>query len=193
MHILTFDVEEWFHILDNYSTKTEDKWSKYETRIHDNIDRIFMLLQENNVKATFLCLGWTARRYPELIKTTDSWGHDIGSHSDMHQLAYEQTRKEFAADLETSVKTIEDITGKKVISYRAPGFSVTEQNTWVFEELVKQGIEIDCSIFPANRAHGGFPSFGISKPCIIKTPNSQIKEFPLNLFEVLHKPVVLSG
>lgn len=193
MHILTFDVEEWFHILDNYSTKTEDKWSKYEVRIHKNMDRIFTLLQENNVKATFFCLGWIARKYPEVIKKIDALGYDIGSHSDMHQLAYEQNRKEYKADLETSIKSIEDITGKKVISYRAPGFSVTEQNIWVFEELVKHGIEIDCSIFPAKRAHGGFPSFGISEPCLIKTKGLQIKEFPLNLFNVLSKEVVLSG
>ena len=33
MNILTFDIEEWFHILDNNSTKTEKEWSNYESRI----------------------------------------------------------------------------------------------------------------------------------------------------------------
>lgn len=36
MKILTFDIEEWFHILDNESTKTINEWKKYEVRIHQN-------------------------------------------------------------------------------------------------------------------------------------------------------------
>lgn len=29
MNILTFDVEEWFHLLDNDSTRSEVEWIKY--------------------------------------------------------------------------------------------------------------------------------------------------------------------
>jgi hypothetical protein len=36
MNILTFDIEEWFHILDNESTKTINEWKKYDVRIHQN-------------------------------------------------------------------------------------------------------------------------------------------------------------
>ena len=42
MNILTFDIEEWFHILDNESTKSEKEWNKYECRIHENMDRILI-------------------------------------------------------------------------------------------------------------------------------------------------------
>ena len=31
-NILTFDVEEWFHLLDFDATRTEDKWGEYEDR-----------------------------------------------------------------------------------------------------------------------------------------------------------------
>ena len=57
MKILTFDIEEWFHILDNDSTKTVEEWSNYETRIHSNVDKIFNLLAKSNLKATFLLAG----------------------------------------------------------------------------------------------------------------------------------------
>ena len=46
MNVLTFDIEEWFHILDNDSTKTINEWSNYESRIHDNIHKIFSLLDK---------------------------------------------------------------------------------------------------------------------------------------------------
>lgn len=60
MKILTFDIEEWFHILDNESTKTIIEWKKYEVRIHQNRKRIFNILERTNTKTTFFCLGWIA-------------------------------------------------------------------------------------------------------------------------------------
>ena len=52
MDILTFDVEEWFHLLDFDATRTEADWGKYEVRIHENVERVFRILEETNTKAT---------------------------------------------------------------------------------------------------------------------------------------------
>ena len=193
MNILTFDVEDWFHILDNPSTKTEKQWNQFESRIHQNMDRILNLLEEHNQKATFFSIGWVARKYPEILKKIDAQGHEIASHSDMHQLAYEFDRIEFSQDIERSVKSIEDITGKKVRAYRAPGFSVMKENKWIFEELIRHGIEIDCSIFPAKRAHGGFEEFGYAEPAYIDINGHKIKEFPINIYSILGKKIIFSG
>jgi polysaccharide deacetylase family protein (PEP-CTERM system associated) len=193
MNILTFDIEEWFHILDNEATSTETHWANFEVRIHQNMDRIHNLLNQTNQKATFFCIGWIARKYPEIIKQINDNGHEIASHSDMHQLAYKQSKKAFQDDVEKSIKHLEDIIGKKVISYRAPGFSVKEENKWVFEMLIKFGIEIDCSIFPAKRAHGGFENFGVAVPCWIDIEGMRIKEFPINLSTFLGKSLIFSG
>ncbi len=193
MNILTFDIEEWFHILDNDSTKTEAEWSAFPSRLEHNMERIFELLERKDQKATFFCLGWVARQHPELIKKISALGYEIATHSDLHQLAYEQNRDVFKADLEKSIKSLEDLTGKKVTTYRAPGFSVKEENKWVFEELVKHGIEIDCSIFPSKRTHGGFESYGHAEPSIIDMDGSMLKEFPINLFKVGSKDLIFSG
>ena len=32
MNILTFDLEEWFHLLDHPTTKSPKNWSKFESR-----------------------------------------------------------------------------------------------------------------------------------------------------------------
>jgi hypothetical protein len=111
----------------------------------------------------------------------------------MHQLAYEQTRKEFNHDLNKSICSLQDITGKKVKIYRAPGFSVKKKNLWVFEDLIEHGIEIDCSIFPARRSHGGFPSYGESEPSIISFGDKTLKEFPINTFSLAGLPLIFSG
>ncbi|GAB3330902.1 DUF3473 domain-containing protein [Larkinella ripae] len=193
MNILTFDIEEWFHLLDNPSTKTEEDWGKYESRIHHNMDRIFQLLDETNSRATFFCLGWVARKYPDVIRRIDAAGYEIATHSDLHQLVYEQSPAEFRADLDRSIKSLQDVTGKKVRSYRAPGFSVKEQNRWVFPYLVELGIEVDCSMFPARRAHGGDSSFGIAEPCYIEVNGALLKEFPINTVDFLGKDLIFSG
>ncbi|RRB06605.1 polysaccharide deacetylase family protein [Larkinella rosea] len=193
MNILTFDIEEWFHLLDNPSTKTEQDWCQYECRLHRNVDRIFQLLEETNSRATFFCLGWVARKYPDVIRRIDAAGYEVATHSDLHQLVYEQSPHECRTDLDRSIKSLQDVTGKKVSYYRAPGFSVKEQNRWIFPLLMELGIEIDCSMFPARRAHGGDSSFGIAKPCYIDVDGAMLKEFPINTVNLLGQDLIFSG
>jgi peptidoglycan-N-acetylglucosamine deacetylase len=193
MNILTFDIEEWFHLLDHPSTKTEKQWGNFECRIHKNMDKIFHLLDSNNLKATFFIVGWIAEKYPELVKRIDSLNYEIGSHTHMHQLMYEKNRNYIKEDLVKSIQTLESITGKKVKSFRAPGFSITEKNKWTFEVLVENGILFDSSVFPASRSHGGFPSFKEAKPSTLIVDGMTLKEFPINTVSVLNKNWIFSG
>jgi polysaccharide deacetylase family protein (PEP-CTERM system associated) len=193
MNILTFDIEEWFHLLDNESTKTVNEWKNYDSRIHENMERIFAMLEKHNQKATFFCLGWIAETYPEVIRDIVNRGYEVGTHTRMHQLVYEQSPKEFNKDVEFSVKTLEDITGQKVKYFRAPGFSIREDNKWAFEVLVKNGIEVDSSVFPAPRAHGGLPTYKEPVPSLLKYNGIELKELPINYHNVLGVPVIFSG
>lgn len=190
MNILTFDIEEWFHILDNESTKTAKEWKNYESRIHENMERIFSMLETHQVKATFFCVGWIAETYPDIIKSIAARGYELGTHTRMHQLVYEQTRETFSQDIEFSIKTLEDITGQKVKYFRAPGFSIREDNKWAFEVLAENGIEVDSSIFPAPRAHGGFPSYKQPVPSLLKYKGITLKEFPINYTNIIGKSII---
>lgn len=193
MNILTFDIEEWFHILDNASTKTEKEWSNFEPRIHRNMEIIYGILDETEVRATFFVVGWMAERYPEVIREIAKRGYQIGSHTHLHQLVYEQDRSTFFKDVERSIKTIEDCTGEKVTSFRAPGFSIMEQNKWAFEVLYELGITTDSSVFPASRAHGGLPAYGTASPSLLEYNGATLWEFPINTQTVLGKPLIFSG
>lgn len=193
MNILTFDIEEWFHILDNDSTKTEVQWSSYEKRLDQNMERIFELLERKSQKATFFCLGWIAREYPHIIRRIQEQGHEIASHSDSHQLAYQQNRNEFEEDLRRSIGSIEQVIGGKVSTYRAPGFSLTEKNRWAFEVLADNGIETDCSIFIGKHSHGGFASFGYAQPTWVEMNGVRLKEFPMSVYEIAGYSLIFSG
>ena len=125
MKILTFDIEELFHILDNKKTKSINEWNNFDSRIHLGMDIIYDILQNTQKSATFFVVGWMAEKYPEIIREISDRGFEIGSHTHLHQLAYGQDRKTFYNDVEKSIKILEDCTGKKVSSFRAPGFSIT--------------------------------------------------------------------
>lgn len=193
MKILTFDIEEWFHIEMNPKFNVESKWNSYERRLDQNMDLVFELLEKHDQKATFFCLGWIAREYPHIIKRIDELGHEIGSHSDMHKIAYTLNRKEYSDDLERSIASLEEIIGKKIISYRAPAFSIKSENSWALDQLIEQGIKIDSSIFPAKRDFGGFDEFSTDEPCIIESANGELMEFPMNTHSLFGQRFVFSG
>ena len=122
MRILTFDIEDWFHILDNSSTKTVADWKQYKSRIQIGMDKVFEIIDNANVSATFFVVGWMAEKYPELIREISERGYEIGSHTHLHQLAYEQDRNTFYKDVEKSIKTLDDCTGKKSLALERPDF-----------------------------------------------------------------------
>ena len=109
MNILTFDIEEWFHLLDNDSTRSEEQWKGFEVRIYENMERIFRILEETDTKATFFVIGWIAKTYPDIVRQIAS-KYQVGSHTMNHQLVWQQSREAFKEDVSSSIKLLEDIT-----------------------------------------------------------------------------------
>ena len=192
MNILTFDVEEWFHLLDFDATRTEAEWGKYEVRIYENVDRILDILERTNTKGTFFVIGWIAKTYPDVVRKIAA-KYQIGSHTMNHQLVWQQKREEFRNDVESSVKLLQDITGQPIECFRAPGFSIRESEGWAFDILADLGIKYDCSVFPAQHAHGGMPSYGAPVPSLIKHGDTTIKEFPVSTKTIMGKKIIFSG
>lgn len=192
MKILTFDVEEWFHLLDNDSTRTEEQWGRYEVRIYKNMERVFRILEDTNTSATFFIIGWIAKTYPDIVREIAS-KYQIGSHTMNHQLVWQQSKDEFKEDVSSSIKLLEDVTGKKVELFRAPGFSIRDSEGWAFEVLKELGITTDCSVFPSSHAHGGMPSYCVLGPAIIEYKGCQLKEFPISYKRIGDKHIIFSG
>lgn len=190
MRLLTFDIEDWY-CHDNLSRDME--WDKFEVRIYEGVERILDELHLRKQKATFFCLGWIAEHHPKVIRMIDDEGHQIGCHSYQHELITRFNKDEFREDLHKAIAQIENVTGKKVELFRAPAFSITENNLYALDVLAEEGISTDCSIFPSNRDFGGMPSFGMAVPAIISHEGVTIKEFPINLHRIVGRDVVFSG
>ena len=188
MNILTFDIEEWF-IEKEFDGNRDEKYAEFDAYLN----RILFLLDEQSLKATFFCVGKMAIYFPEIVKNIASKGHEIGCHSNIHTWLNKMTEKEALEDTLVAVDSLEQLIGKKVLSFRAPAFSIGEDNKWAFEVLAECGIERDASIFPAARDFGGFSSFGHKEPVVITYNGVQIKEFPICTTGILGKQVAFSG
>ena len=193
MRVLTFDIEDWFHILQKYPDDILDKWNNYEVRIHKGMDKIFKILDENDIKATFFIVGYIARKHPEIVKRIHDLGYEVAAHSDMHKVAFTQSIKDYKKDLSNCINSLENIVGEKVVTYRAPGFSIKKENVWAFEVLNELGIKYDSSIFPAPREDGGFDDFSGSIPSIIQYNGITIKEFPMSINMIFGRKFAITG
>lgn len=167
--VLTFDVEDWFHLIDAGDYSQTAKWDSFESRLEPMMELILDLLADHQVTATFFVLGWVAERYPALMKSLADAGHSIGCHSHLHIPVTQQTEEKFRADLIEAMAAIEGATGIAPKAYRAPGFSITRQSLWAFDILAEEGIEIDCSIFLGSHAHGGLRGLKLNKPFRLET------------------------
>lgn len=188
MIILTFDIEEW------YIEKTfhGNRKARYEL-FNQYLGQILDILEAQQTKATFFCLGKMALDFPFVVKQIAEKGHEIACHSDKHVWLNKMSYKEAEEDTRVAIDSLEQLLGKKIKGYRAPAFSIGEKNKWAFEILHKYGIEYDASIFPAARDFGGLPSFGHKTPVIISYNGIEMKEFPICMTKLFGKNIAYSG
>lgn len=192
LRVLTIDLEEWFHLLDHDATRTEAEWGKFEVRIYGNTERLLRILEDTGASATFFVIGWIARTYPDLVRRIAE-KYPVASHTENHQLVWQQSPEAFREDVRASVRRLEDIIGRKVDTFRAPGFSIRPSEAWAFEVLAEEGIEFDSSIFPAKASHGGWPGFPSDSPVLIKGNGFTIKEFPVSVERLSGQTFAFAG
>ncbi|MFA5713764.1 MAG: polysaccharide deacetylase family protein [Bacteroidales bacterium] len=189
MNLLTFDLEEYYL----YGESNLEPKEQYLPNLDALLDQILELLEQHSLKATFFTLGAIAKEYPQVVKRIAALGHEIGCHSNTHRWLTSFTPTQFEEDTKRAISSIEEVIGKKVKGYRAPAFTITAQNLWAFEILHSQGIDYDCSIFPASRDFGGLPNFKADTPVIINYNGVEMRELPMGVEKVLGKRIAYSG
>jgi len=179
IHALSFDIEDWFHLVEIKACEDSSLWSSFPSIVEKQTREILVILETYQVRATFFILGWVAERHPSVVRMIADEGHEIGTHSFWHRKIYELTPDTFQEDLADSIDVIEQHAGVKVRGFRAPSFSITPGTEWAFEVIKKVGLEYDASLFPAPRAHGGYPCD--PKPHRVSVPGAEpLAELPMS-------------
>jgi len=161
-----------------------------DREINDNLAVIMDILAEFDVKATFFFLGRIARTAPQMVRRVADVGHEIGCHSLNHLRITGQTRGEFRRDLRSAKEALEDASGTEVCGFRAPDFSIGNENMWAFDEIQGAGFLYDSSVVPTF-IHDVYGMRDVSER-IFQWPNGLI-EFPMPVVRILGLRIPCGG
>lgn len=157
-HFLSFDVEEYFHAEAAWRAGVrQEDWETIPSRLGPCVDRILQLLADHRASATFFVLGWVARHQQAVIRRIVQAGQEVASHGMDHRMLTRVTPEEFRQDLLDSRRLLEDISGKPVLGYRAPTFSIMHRTAWALDVLAEAGYRYDSSVFPVRHDRYGVP------------------------------------
>lgn len=154
-HILSIDVEEYFHVESAAGVIGHSQWDSFATRLEGPVDRILALLAEHRQCATFFVLGQVAMACGGMVRRIVQAGHEVASHGQNHVMVMRQSPQEFRNDVRESKALLEDITGQAVTGYRAPTFSITLASSWALDVLAQEGYRYDSSVFPVRHDRYG--------------------------------------
>ncbi|MDA8165877.1 MAG: DUF3473 domain-containing protein [Desulfobacteraceae bacterium] len=187
---LTIDVEDYYQVSAFEKVCGPGRWDGYPSRVVANTERILEALDRYGVKATFFVLGWTASRFPHLVRKIDGKGHEIGCHSYYHRLVYTLSPEEFRRDTAQAKETLEQITGKEVRGYRAPSYSIVRGCGWAFDILEELGFRFDSSIFPIRHDRYGVPDAPRFR---YEVPGRRLVEYPLSTVLLWDRRIPVAG
>ena len=141
-----------------YNTLRDETGKKV---LEEGMPLLLEIYAQYNIKSTFFFTGNIAEKYPGVVKMVLPYGHEIGSHGYSHQVdeAFDLLPFEKQVEhLQRSKDLLEQISGKEVISFRAPALRV---NKYTPSALIETGYKIDSSV-PSQR-FDMFLSFGSIK------------------------------
>lgn len=140
----TFDVED--------HRSGFDARSRYVGVTYDVLDCLGRL----DVRGTFFVVGTVAERFPALVVDIARNGHEIACHGFDHTPLDLDRPEKFANETARAKAHLEDLSGRAVVGYRAPIFSVTPQTTWYARELAALGFAYSASVMPSAVRRYGF-------------------------------------
>lgn len=190
--VFSVDVEDWFQVNAFESSVSRSGWDTYESRVERNTYRLLELMSESGAHGTFFTLGWVAERCPALLRAIVNGGHEVASHGFWHQRIPTITESAFREDVRNAKRALEDCCGQRVIGYRAPSFSLTDDVPWAARILVEEGHEYDSSRFPIRRSGYGTAT-GARAPHVIETAAGPLREYPPAVWEVAGVRVPVAG
>jgi polysaccharide deacetylase family protein (PEP-CTERM system associated) len=142
--------------------------------------RILDLCETMDRKATFFTIGRVAEAAPQLVRDIAAKGHEIAYHSHNHVSLTQEEPARFRLQSREDKDRLEQLSGKKVIGFRAPRFSLTPQSLWTLDVLAELGFRYSSSVMPTEVSLFGFPEV----PTVPFAWPNGIIEFPLPVAKI---------
>jgi peptidoglycan/xylan/chitin deacetylase (PgdA/CDA1 family) len=199
-------------------THGDADWESYPSYLDVVVPRVLRFLEERELEITFFIVGQDAAldQNHGPIASIAAAGHEIGNHSFRHEpWLHLYTKDELVEEFDKTEAALFDVTGKRPLGFRGPGYSLSPT---VLEVLAERGYEYDCStlptyIAPLARAYYFFKSpemsdderekrkklfgklsdgFQSLKPRRLSIGGRSLVEIPVTTFPVIKTPIHFS-
>ncbi len=111
------------------------------------VRRILDILDGHGMKSTFFVPGYTADRYPMVVKDIASAGHEVAHHGYHHVQPTGLSEAQQIEQIDRGCDVLEKLTGTRPIGYRAPMWDLS----WEMPRLLaERGFLYDSSLMDAD-------------------------------------------
>jgi peptidoglycan-N-acetylglucosamine deacetylase len=179
-----------------------DPQSPHPREVSYQADLMLRLLDDVKVRATFFAVGRLARELDPALWREIADRHEIGCHGQEHIRVDQLGPRRFLQELHAAKAALEDRVQKRVVSFRAPYFSVDGCDPWFGRSLAIAGFKLDCSMrmravpagfagFLALPGSGGavlsipLPCLGFGAKRVTVIGGTYFRLFPIRLIELL--------
>ena len=114
------------------------------------VPRLLKILAKQGVTSTFFVPGYTAVRYPDVIKAIVDGGHEIAHHGYLHEPMFGLTEEQEAAILDRGLDALDTVAGVRPSGYRAPMWELN----WHSPKLLRdRGFLYDSSLMDSEHPY----------------------------------------
>jgi peptidoglycan-N-acetylglucosamine deacetylase len=114
------------------------------------VPRILALLKRHDLRATFFIPGYSAHRYPQVVRAVAEAGHEIAHHSYFHENTIGMDEKTEADMIDLGLRALRDVAGVRPEGYRAP---MWELNFHTPKLLAERGFRYDSSLMDSDHPY----------------------------------------
>jgi peptidoglycan/xylan/chitin deacetylase (PgdA/CDA1 family) len=111
------------------------------------VPRLLALLDRHGVRATFFVPGYTAHRYPGVVRDIVAAGHEVAHHGYLHEQPTGCTVDEQAEHLDRGLRALEEVADVRPVGYRAPMWDLSWSSAAL---LAERGFLYDSSLMDAD-------------------------------------------
>jgi peptidoglycan/xylan/chitin deacetylase (PgdA/CDA1 family) len=114
------------------------------------VPRLLDLLARQEIRATFFVPGYSAHRYPDVVRSIAEAGHEIAHHSYFHENTAGMDERTEADMIDLGLQALWDVAGVRPTGYRAP---MWEMNYHTPRLLAERGFVYDSSLMDSDHPY----------------------------------------
>ncbi len=193
INALSVDVEEYYNGVEFEAAVPACERHRLPSRVESSMSRVLDLLARLSLRATFFIVGEIAKKHPAMVQHIAEGGHEVACHSYRHEPVSRLSPEEFHADVYRAKAILEDLTGKAVVGYRAPYYSIGPEQAWAYDVLLEVGYGYDSSTYPILHDRYGDPT-ALRFPFEVRSNgHGSLIEFPIGTARLLGMNLPIGG